>query len=101
MKGVSCEMRDSRRNVNERQNTKAGERYEQQRNFAEVSGAQHNFFAAGTARIFVTYEVPTDHQRHKHELGKDWCHFRSVLANSIGNSLSNAACQRPNLVISA
>ncbi len=68
LKGVSCEMRKGGSHVDERQNTKAGKGYEQERSFPETSGVSYNLFAAGTACIFVAYEVPTDRKHNKHDL---------------------------------
>src|SRR6266567_5130449 len=67
MEGVSRETRHRCRNVGERQNTKAGKGYEEQRRFPETSVTPLNLFAAGTACVFIANEIPTDRQHNKHE----------------------------------
>jgi hypothetical protein len=86
MERISCEMRDSRRNVYKRQNTKAGKRYEQQANFPGAARAPYNLFAPGAALMFVAYGIPTDHQGNENGFGNGGRHSNYAAAPGFPSS---------------
>src|ERR1700730_4540367 len=67
MKGIGCEMRDARHNVNEGNDTQAGKRNEQQHGLTRTSSAAYNCFATRTPRMFVADEIPADGEHNEYE----------------------------------
>jgi len=65
MKFVSCESRDFRGYVGERNKSKSRKRYEQERSFQGAASAPHNPRTTRTPRVLVAY--PADHQRDEND----------------------------------